>query len=244
MSSAIGVVIPTLNEAASLPATLAALAGEGVAMGRVVVADCQSRDGTASAARAAGAVVVESDPARGRGGALRRGVAALPAEVGVVWMLHADTPPPPGGPRLIAEALADPAVAGGAFRPLLDTRGATYLQRKSLRTITFINRRRCRLTGIHFGDQAIFARRSALEAVGGVPDLPVLEDIELCRRLPAAGRVVLLDAAVTTSSRRFLRHGVVRQALHDWAILATLRLGTSPARLVRRYNEDNAGGRA
>jgi hypothetical protein len=165
----------------------------------------------------------------------------------VLWLLHADTKPPRTALADIEAALADSNVVGGAFQPRLDTRGVGFIGRRALRTITLLNLCRCRLSGIHFGDQGLFVRASALDAINGVPDVPVLEDVRLCEKLWQIGRLKLLPSRAITSSRRFIDRGIVVQGLHDLAILAALRLRLPVGRLVREYNaanRDNAAGGA
>ncbi|MEM6459393.1 MAG: glycosyltransferase family 2 protein [Planctomycetota bacterium] len=243
----IAVVIPTLNEAEHLPALLRSLAAEGP--DRVVVADCGSADATAALARDAGAEVVTAAHLDSRAASLRAGVEAClsgsQAKPDALWLLHADSLAPPGWRDAIASALADPAVVAGAFTqrfyfasPPLD-RPPGWLNRRLLRFVTFCNRTRMALTGVYLGDQGLFVRPDALAAAGGVPQVPLMEDATLCRRLHKHGRVRLLPDRLGTSPRRFLRHGVIRQLLLDTALLAAHRLGLDPARLHGRYDDDN-----
>lgn len=87
----------------------------------------------------------------------------------------------------------------------------------------------------HYGDQGIFVRRAAFEALGGVREWPLMEDVDFLARLRAAGRVVLVPLPVTTSARRCMRHGVVRQQLRNAAPVALYFLGLSPTRLASWY---------
>ncbi len=243
----IAVVIPTLNEAVHLPVTLAA-----VAQGRpdlVVVADCGSSDATVSRARHAGVEVISDPTLSSRAAALDVGwrhvrrAAASGEPLDAVWFLHADTAPPASWRSVIESTLADPRAVGGAFaqRFVLREGGAapTWTQRRLLRFVIFCNRCRYRLTGIYFGDQGLFVRPAVLERVGGIPDVTLMEDVELCRRLRREGRVCVSRERLSTSPRRFLQHGIIRQLLHDWRLLIAHRLGRRPEHLYRRYNEDN-----
>lgn len=227
----LSVVIPTLNEedrvASCVASALALGRGWGDAV-EVVVSDGQSRDATVARATEAGAVVV-SGPA-GRGGQLRRGVEA--ARGGAVLMLHADTSLDPAAGAQLAAALADPTVGCGAFRQHIDAQETVY------RWLEAGNALRARRFGSPYGDQAIFARRSLLEAVGGVPDQPLMEDVELMRRLRRHAWPVLLDGPVTVSARRWRSEGVVRRTLRNWSLLAAYRAGVSPERLAERYRAD------
>ncbi len=95
--------------------------------------------------------------------------------------------------------------------------------------------RRSRLTRISTGDQAIFVRHTVFERLGGYTDMPLMEDIDFSRRLRRAGRIACLRARVTTSSRRWQQHGVVRTILLMWSLRALYFVGVSPARLQRLY---------
>ena len=245
--TALVIVIPALNEAEALPATLEAIASALDTPRPVVVADAGSTDATASAAAAAGAAVVSADrpdggPA-GRGAAMRAGVAAALArhpDAEVLWLLHADTHPPIGADRLILDALAaQPAAVAGAFRQRFATRHVGPWTRRKLHFIAMCNRLRYGLSGLYFGDQGLFVRRASLELIGGVPEAPLFEDVEMVRRLRGVGRVVLLPARITTSPRRFVDAGVFRQGWRDLRLLVRHRLGLPLARQAAAYNAVN-----
>ncbi len=222
---ALTVVIPALNEAAALPRTLAALAPLRARGCEVIVVDGGSRDATvALASRGADRVLAAS---RGRGAQLAAGVAA--ARGPVVWMLHADTLPPPHADRLILAALADGRRVWGRFDVRLE--GAHPL----LRVVERLMNLRSRLTGIATGDQGIFARAEALAHIGGVPAQPLMEDVELSRRLKRLSRPACLRACVRTSARRWLERGVLRTILLMWRLRLAYFLGASPEALARRY---------
>ena len=240
MTLRIIVVIPTLNEAETLPRLLAALAAQAppVDPGCVFVTDSGSTDGTPALARSLGCTTVCDPAVTGRGTTLGSGVAAAvtaASDAGVVWMLHADCLPPEGGAAAIRRALADPAVVAGAFGQRFEMRGCGRWARHRLRFVVFCNRLRYRLTGVYFGDQGIFVRPEALAAAGGVPPWDLFEDVELVRRLRGVGRVVLLPERMTTSPRRFLANGCVRQLLLDAAMLLRHRLRGNGATFAARY---------
>lgn len=147
-------------------------------------------------------------------------------------MLHADTVPCPAMGVQLAEALADPAVGCGAFRQRIDASGLLY------RWLEAGNAFRARRLRTPYGDQAIFVRSELLERVGGVPDLPLMEDVELMRRLREHTRPVLLDGPLTVSARRWRRRGVVRQTATNWALVLAYRCGVSPERLASWYGRE------
>jgi hypothetical protein len=99
-----------------------------------------------------------------------------------------------------------------------------------------LNRVRFRWSGNFYGDQALFVRRDVFDRIGGFPDLPLLEDLRFSQRLRSTGRTAILQPAVLTSPRRFLAHGVIRQAIQDFVLLSCDALGLSPASWWTRYN--------
>lgn len=238
----LSVVIPTLDEAALLPATLAALhagarpalageAGAGDAI-EVIVADGGSRDGTVALARASGAIVVEGP--RGRGTQLATGARAARGDV--ILFCHADCRLPAGWPAAIRRALAaDPRVVAGSFRLAIE--GGRRLHALIAATANLRNR----LTGHPYGDQALFVRADAYRAAGGFAPIPLMEDIEICRRLRRAGRIVQLDLAVTVSARRWEREGPLVTTLRNWTLAALFYLGVEPGRLKRWYEDEPRG---
>ena len=224
----LAVVIPTLNEAADVASCVRCAAALAQGWGGpvdVVVADGHSDDGTPRLAAEAGARVVTV--ARGRGSQLRAGVAAARGDT--VLMLHADNRLPPSVGDQLAAALADTGVGWGAFRQRVEERGAIY------RAVERGNAWRARRLGLPYGDQAIFVRRALLDGVGGVPDLPVMEDVALSQRLRRVAWPVLLAGPVSVSARRWRRHGVARQTLRNWLLLARFASGTPAESLLPSY---------
>ena len=217
------VVIPALDEAKRLPALLASLADGG--WGALVVADGGSTDTTVAVAEAApGVALVRS--ARGRGRQMNAGAAGAGCVEAIVF-LHADTRLPPDAAAHIARAFADPKVAGAAFRLGFD--------RRHLLLDLYAACSRFDSGWTTFGDQAFVVRRTAFDAVCGFPELPLLEDVVMRRRLRRVGRFVKLGAQVTTSARRFEAEGLARRQLKNGLILALHALGVSPHRLARLY---------
>ena len=219
----ISVIVPALDEAATLPRTLAAARQAGVR--ELIVVDGGSRDATVAAARSLADRVIEGP----RGRALQMNAGATVAQGDVLLFLHADTRLPPGCAALLARALAGPDAVGGRFDVRLDASGLAY--RIIERAISL----RSRLTGVATGDQAIFVRRDVFERLGGYPPLPLMEDIALCRALKRAGRMVALRETVLTSARRWQRGGVARTVLVMWALRAAYYAGVRPDRLARVY---------
>lgn len=219
----VAVLIPTLNEAAHIGAAIEHVRRLGAA--EIVVADGGSSDDTVAIARSSGGVLVV-EGARGRGGQMN--AAAYAARSPVLLFLHADTRLPDGSIARVAETLADPAVTGGAFRVRFDD------QHRALQLFAWFSRFDTLLTT--FGDQGYFMRRADFLSVGGFPHWPLLEDVELRRRLRRIGAFRKLPVAATTSARRFRARGPWRAQIENALILGAYAAGVSPARLARYYH--------
>lgn len=217
--------MPTLDEEHALDATVAAARQPGLL--EIIVVDGGSRDNTVDVARACADRVLRG----GRGRAAQMNTGAAAARGDVLLFLHADTHLPPGCHQAIMRALAPDDVVGGRFDLRLDATGIPY------RIVERMISLRSRLTRVATGDQAIFARRSVFERLGGFPPLPLMEDIAFCRALKRAGRIACLRERVVTSARRWQRHGVVRTVLLMWMLRAAYYAGVSPARLARAYSD-------
>ena len=221
----ISIVIPTLDEATSLAQTLIVARDRGG--GELIVADGDSSDATRDvAARLADTVVAAP---RGRAAQMNAGAAIARGDVLV--FLHADTQLPRGFAEAVARALDDPAVVGGYFALALDAPGWRY--RLTERLIS----ERSRLTGVATGDQAIFVRRAVFQALGGFAPLPLMEDIDLMRRLKHSGRVAALRERVVTSARRWERRGFWRTVLLMWTLRLAYYAGVAPDTLARWYRD-------
>jgi rSAM/selenodomain-associated transferase 2 len=217
------IVLPVLDEAPIIVAALAALAPLRAGRAEIIVVDGGSRDGTARLAKPHADRVIAA--ARGRGATMNAGAAWGHGDALV--FLHADTALPEHADRLIADALA--RRAWGRFD--LRIAGRHPLLAVVARLINW----RSRLTGIATGDQAIFMRREAFLAVGGFPDLPLMEDIAMSRRLKHLCRPFCIATPVITSGRRWEHHGVWRTIVLMWRLRLAYYLGVEPARLARRY---------
>jgi rSAM/selenodomain-associated transferase 2 len=219
----ISIIIPALNEARSIGATLDAAAR---VRGRVetIVVDGGSADATALVARERGARVVTS--VRGRGAQMHAGACEARGEV--LWFLHADTLAPVDAAERIASALEDARTVGGNFRLRFDG------ERRAAVFLTWLYPQLRRL-GLAYGDSAIFVRREAYERAGGFKPFPIFEDLDLLRALRKQGRFVQAEAFVVTSSRRFEGHSFTL-TFARWSLLQTLYwLGVSPHTLARFY---------
>lgn len=222
-TSSISVIIPTLNEAANLSATLAPL--RGVAGVEVIVVDGGSRDETVALAEAAGVRVIVASPGRAR----QQNLGAAVATGEILLFLHGDTVLPAAFAGAVRTALHRPGVVAGAFR--LGIGGEGW----GLRLVEGLANRRSRWFGMPYGDQALFLRRETFAALGGFPEQELLEDFELVRRLKKMGKIELLPQAVVTSPRRWQRLGVARTTLLNQLVIGAYFLGVSPARLAGWY---------
>jgi rSAM/selenodomain-associated transferase 2 len=221
----LAIVIPALDEAANLSWLLPDLA-RGCPGAEIVVVDGGSRDDTAAVvARQPGPRLLAS--ARGR--ALQMNHGARATEGDTLLFLHADTRLPDGAAGAIEQTLAEPGVVAGRFDVRFDN------ERPLFRVIAWFMNTRSRASGICTGDQAIFVRRADFEAVGGYPDIPLMEDIELSRRLKRRGRLRALRLRVTTSARKWEREGPLRTIGLMWALRFLHFCGVAPARLHRWY---------
>jgi rSAM/selenodomain-associated transferase 2 len=218
------VVLPVLNEAAIIVAALQALAPLRARGAEIIVADGYSRDGTAQLAEPFADRVITVR--RGRGAAMNAGAAFGTGDA--LLFLHADTALPDGTDRLIDAALA--GRAWGRFD--LRIAGCHPLLAVVARMINL----RSRLTGIATGDQAIFVSRKAFEAVGGFPDLPLMEDIAISRRLKRLCRPYCIATPAVTSGRRWEQSGVIRTILLMWRLRLSYYLGVEPALLAELYD--------
>ena len=219
----LSVVIPTLNEAGALPETLKR-ARAIPEVKEIIVVDAGSTDNTQAIAREHNCTLIESEPSRGK--QLRLG--AQRASGDVILFLHADTWLPENAGAVISETLARPLVVAGGFYKRFRDGGALPGSRL-----------RCwllwALTNRLFGDQAIFVKRDVLEQCGGVPDVPLMEEFELCKTLTSHGRIALASATVLTSARKFREEGMLRTY---WRMVCcTLRYwaGASPEKLEEIY---------
>jgi rSAM/selenodomain-associated transferase 2 len=191
----------------------------------VIVVDGGSSDATAALCAQWSDRLIQAP--RGRARQMNAGAAC--AQGDVLLFLHADTRLPDGAPGLVARALDTGAHAWGRFDVSIAGRSRWFP------LIAALMNRRSRLTGIATGDQALFVRRETFHAVGGFPDQPLMEDVELSRRLRRLGRPACLHARVLTSGRRWEQHGVWRTILLMWRLRFLYWLGASPDKLARAY---------
>ncbi|KAA1260024.1 Glucosyl-3-phosphoglycerate synthase [Rubripirellula obstinata] len=217
----VSVIIPTLNEQDHVAAAIQSAQAAGA--GETIISDGGSTDDTQATATAAGATkFVRSLP--GRGTQLAGGLSVAAGEV--VLFLHADN-------LLSVDCLNQicqlDEFVWGAFKQQIDSHKPIY------RAIELGNAARVSWRGMAFGDQAIFANRKALMSHGGVSEIPLMEDVDLSRRLRKLARPVLLDGPVQISSRRWEQTGVLRQTIRNWTLQVRYAAGATPESLADRY---------
>ena len=222
-AEALAIVVPMLDEAATLPALLVHLAGWRARGCEVVLVDGGSRDDSVEMARAAGFRVLIAE--RGRARQMNAGAQACGRAL--MLFLHADTRLPEAADAVVCAALA--VQAWGRFDVHIDGRP------RMLRVVAALMNLRSRLSGIATGDQAIFVRRDVFEAVGGFPDQPLMEDIELSCRLLRVSRPACLRARVRTSGRRWEQRGVWRTIALMWRLRWAYWRGVLAERLAEAY---------
>ena len=227
----ISIIIPALNESQGIARAVERAWATKPA--EVLVIDGGSLDGTSEIAAACGARTWHSQ----RGRAHQQNLGAEKAVGETLLFLHADNWLAAEGLHQISRALIDPTVQCGAFRQRIEAPAAIY------RAIECGNAFRARHRGLPYGDQGIFVRRGVLEAVGGFPDVDLMEDLLLMRRLRRFSKPILLPGPILVNARRWQQQGVLRQTLVNWALLTAERLGTSPKSLARFY-PSHSNGRA
>ncbi len=219
----ISIIIPTLNEAATIGETLRRLRSSGSC--EVIVVDGGSDDGTPELARPQADLVLSA----GRGRATQMNAGARAASGQVLLFLHADTVLPPGFPALLKDALRNPRVVGGRFDVRLDAEGWLFRLVE-----TFMNLR-SRLSRIATGDQAIFVRSRTFLELGGYREAELMEDLELSYRLKRRGELACLRERVVTSARRWQRDGIARTIVLMWLLRFLYFIGVSPRYLKTFY---------
>ncbi|NOZ23632.1 MAG: glycosyltransferase family 2 protein [Planctomycetes bacterium] len=218
---AISVIIPTLNEAGHVAGALRSVRRcRGV---EAIVVDGGSTDGTADIAAVNGARVITRNACRAT--QLNAGADAANGEMFV--FLHADTRLPRGYDRHVRRILSQPGTAAGAFEFRLDAHSI------GLRLVELGVNFRSRCLRLPYGDQAIHVRRDVFRSVGGFPDMPIMEDFELVRRLHRRGRVVIAPVSVVTSARSWERLGVWMVTLLHQVSIGAYHAGFDPSRIAR-----------
>ena len=218
----ISVIIPALNEAENILKAIESVRQQGQQV-EIIVVDGGSVDGTPEIADSHATVI--SSP---RGRAVQMNAGARHASGDVLLFLHSDSVLASGALAQLQEMLENPRIAGGTFTSIFDVNNFWLRFYAFCSTIDWL----C----FRYGDQGIFVRRSIFEAMGGYAEIPLMEDIDLMRRLSKYGqRCLIRHYPVTTSARRFLEHGVVRQEALDVVLVCLWFVGVNPRTLAKWY---------
>ena len=223
MNTTLSVIIPTLNEAATITAVIDTV--EARETTEILVVDGGSIDNTSELATQAGATVLHTPPGRAK----QMNAGADHATGNILLFLHGDTLLPKGSNQLIEQTLQMPEVSCGAFSLYIDS------ARWSLHCIAAGANLRSKLFQLPYGDQGLFTTAETFLAVGGFPDLPIMEDYYFVRSLGRRGKIMTLPQAVTTSSRRWDNMGILKTTLINQLIIIGHLIGISPAQLARLY---------
>jgi rSAM/selenodomain-associated transferase 2 len=225
---AISVIIPALNEAAQIAATLAALRAVADRGAEIIVVDGGSVDGTLEIVRRFDFARIVEFNAANRGLQMNEGARVALGET--LLFLHADARAPQGAVDAINKALFDSRLVGGCFQICFPKDAPV-----SLGAVAWGINLRTRLFRTATGDQAIFTRRSVFEEIGGYERFPLMEDIALFNRMKLRGKVAVLDERVEISPRRWLKHGVWRTVLLMYALRLGYLIGVSPSTLKQFF---------
>jgi rSAM/selenodomain-associated transferase 2 len=221
----ISIIIPTLNEAENIKNAIASTqSGTNV---EVIVVDGGSKDHTVAIAQSLSVKVITSSPGR----ADQMNAGAFAASGDILLFLHADSQLPTGFDVMIRTALQQPKTVAGAFTLGIDA------SLWGLRLVEWGIKWRSHLWQLPYGDQAIFLTKEIFQKVGNFPQLPIMEDFELIRRLRHLGKITIVKAKVTTSARRWLQKGIWQTTLLNQIVVIAYLFGVSPKRIRSWYHQ-------
>jgi rSAM/selenodomain-associated transferase 2 len=227
MTKQISVIIPVYQEAKTIQRTLTHLSRLNFFETLEIIIVDSEADRSSLRAISQGGIIKLSGP-KGRGAQMNLGAAG--ATGNILLFLHADTLLPENAITAILAATASKHIVGGAFNLSIDAKGVPF------RVIEASVRIRTRLTQIPYGDQAIFIKRSSFREVGGYPDIPIMEDVALIRKIKKRRqKISIIPAPVKTSARRWKREGLLYCTLRNWVLLFLYYTGISPIKLSRYY---------
>lgn len=221
----ISVIIPVLNEADRILSTVAAVK-EGTDV-EILVVDGGSTDGTVERLRQAGVEVIQTTP--GRGHQMNEGARQATGEY--LLFLHGDTQLPGEYDRWVREVLLQPGVVAGAFELAIEGENWGY------RVVEWGVKWRSHLFQLPYGDQAIFLSRAVFEQVGGFPELPILEDLQLMQRLKSLGKIAIAPLPAITSARRWQHLGIWRTTMINQGVLIAHFLGVDLHQIAHWYRQ-------
>ncbi len=231
MTGTLSIIIPTLNEEDVIGNTLRRLLDKKNC--EVIVVDGGSSDTTLALVQKSGCRVISSP--RGRGRQMNSGAAAATGQV--LLFLHADTLIPDNFSDLIFNAVNRPTFAAGAFSLAIDS------PKRSLAAIAWFTNLRARFLHLPYGDQALFTTRRLFNAIGGFPEMEIMEDFVFIQKMKKRGRIIILPERATTSARRWQNVGIVRTTLINQLIVCGHSFGIPPAILAKWYQRMRGVGK-
>lgn len=223
--SKISVIIPALNEADNIRETLDCL--KTASVHEIIVVDGGSTDGTVAVVSPYARVL---NSPKGRAAQMNMGAASATGDI--LLFLHADSVLTKDSFHYVEKTMKSSDIVGGGFKLSFPNNSLMF------RMIACGSNWRAKLCSIFFGDQAIFVRRKTFFEIGGYPDIPIMEDWELCRKLKAKGKLVQLPFPVLTSPRRWQKHGIWKTILLMHKLKLMYILGASPQNLKKHYPDN------
>jgi rSAM/selenodomain-associated transferase 2 len=235
MNPRFSIIVPVLNESAGINETIEHLRGLINGTGQsaeIIVVDGDPEGKTIAAIE--DVKVITALGKAGRGSQMNTGAALARGEI--LLFLHADTRLPDNGLILIDAACGNPASVAGSFDLAIDS------ERRIFRLIEKTASLRSRLSGIPYGDQAFFFAADYFRSLDGFADIPIMEDVEIMRRIKKRGdKIVFLDRPVRTSARRWEKEGVLKGTIRNWWLISLYLAGMAPERLAGFYRNHAAG---
>lgn len=223
----ISIIIPTLNEEGNIEAAINSIQSNNI---EIIVVDGGSQDETLLIAKSLDVKVIVSAPGR----ANQMNAGAMVASGEMLLFLHADTRLPTGFDEMIRTTLAKPGIVAGAFALQIDAPDW------GLRLVEFGVKWRSHLWQMPYGDQAIFLTKDVFQQVGNFPQIPIMEDFELMKKLKSLGKIYLLPTPVITSPRRWLKKGILQTTILNQIIVIAYLLGVSPNRICNWYRQERS----
>jgi rSAM/selenodomain-associated transferase 2 len=220
----ISIIIPTLNEESNIKAVINSIQSHNI---EIILVDGGSEDKTLLIAKSLDVKVVVSSPGR----ANQMNTGAMVASGEILLFLHADTRLPIRFDEMVRRTLAKPGIVAGAFALQIDAPDW------GLRLVEFGVKWRSHLWQMPYGDQAIFLTKDVFQKVGNFPQIPIMEDFELMRKLKSLGKIYLLPTPVITSPRRWLKQGILQTTILNQIIVIAYLLGVSPNRICNWYRQ-------
>lgn len=224
------VIIPVYNEAACINSTLTRLKTQsGIDQSQIIVVDASAESSTIKVIEHNDVIAITSP----KGRAIQMNAGADIATGGILLFLHADTQLPPGAFETISNALRDSDYVAGAFDLEIDSTS------KAIRFIAAAARFKNRLLKTPFGDQAVFFRSNYFKQIGGYKDIPIMEDVEVMRRIKKrSDKIIILKDRVRTSPRRWQNEGIIKCTARNQLIITLYYCGVSPDNLAKLYRSD------